>query len=210
MSITFLTAKQTHKFLESDPDGFFANLQPIDLRARGARSVSAYKKQACECVQEFTDEETSQLVANATKADSLLSKWENCLPGIRKIPWVFAKCGSEYEGGLPHTRAGIIFTVNGELTWKQCIHEKIHLFQRVHKDIADEYIRARGYIRIYNNHPRLRRSNPDVDQFTYMKNGQVCDGVYMSEDPPHISFTEDGPLHPLEEMAYEFTTRIVQ
>ena len=174
------------------------------------RSVAAYKKQACECVQDFTNDEASHIAMQATKADSLFGKWENCLPGIRKIPWVFAKCGPEYEGGLPHTRAGIIFTVNGELTFQHCVHEKIHLYQRVHKDIVEEYIRARGYIRIYNNHPRLRRSNPDVDQFTYMKNGQVCDGVYMSEDPPNISFTEDGPLHPLEEMAYEFTTRILQ
>jgi hypothetical protein len=210
MSITFLSAKQTHRFLESDPDGFFVSLQPIDLKARGVRSVAAYKKQACESVQDFTDEEASQLVLHATKADALMSKFENCLPGIRKIPWVFAKCGPEYEGGLPHTRAGIIFTECGELDVKKCVHEKIHLFQRVHKDIVDEYIRARGYIRIYNGHPRLRRSNPDVDQYTYMKNGQVCDGIYMSDDPPHISFTEDGPLHPLEEMAYEFTTRIVQ
>jgi hypothetical protein len=210
MSITFLSAKQTHRFFETDPDGFFANLQPIDIRARGVRSVSAYKKQACECVQDFSHDEASQLVEHAKRADSILVKWENCLPGITKIPWVFAKCGPEYEGGLPHTRAGIIFTVNGEMTVKNCIHEKIHLFQRVRKDIADEYIKARGYIRVYNNHTRLRRSNPDVDQYTYMKNGQVCDGVYMSEDPPHISFTEDGPLHPLEEMAYEFTTRIVQ
>jgi hypothetical protein len=210
MSITFLTAKQTHRFLETDPDRFFSSLQPIDLKARGVRSSAAYKKQACESVQDFTDPEIYQLVQNAKKADSILAKWENCLPGITKIPWVFAKCGSEYEGGLPHTRAGIIFTVNGEMTVKNCIHEKIHLFQRVRKDVVDEYIKARGYIRIYNSHPPLRRSNPDVDQFTYMKNGQVCDGVYMSEDPPHISFTEDGPLHPLEEMAYEFTTRIVQ
>ena len=210
MSITFLSSKQTHRFLETDPDGFFANMQPADLKARGVRSIPAYKKQACESVLDFTEEEVYQLAMNATKADSLFGKWENCLPGIRKIPWVFAKSGQEYEGGLPHTRAGIIFTVNGELTFQHCVHEKIHLYQRVHKDIVEEYIRARGYIRIYNNHPRLRRSNPDVDQFTYMKNGQVCDGVYMSEDPPNISFTEDGPLHPLEEMAYEFTTRILQ
>ena len=146
MSITFLTAKQTHRFLETDPDGFFANMQPADLKARGVRSVAAYKKQACECVQDFTNDEASHIAMQATKADSLFGKWENCLPGIRKIPWVFAKCGPEYEGGLPHTRAGIIFTVNGELTFQHCVHEKIHLYQRVHKDIVEEYIRAIRFV----------------------------------------------------------------
>lgn len=209
MSITFLSAKQTHRFLESDPDGFFSSLQTTDLKARGVRSAAAYKKQACESVQDFSDDEMSQIVISAKRADSLFDKWQHCLPGIKSIPWVFAKCGYEYEAGLPHTRAGIIFT-NGEMCPKMCVHEKIHLYQRVHKDIIEEYIRSRGYIRVYNSHPRLRRSNPDVDKFTYMKNGQVCDGVYRTETPHEISYTDDGPLHPFEEMAYEFTTRIIQ
>jgi hypothetical protein len=42
-----------------------------------------------------------------------------------------------------------------------------------------------------------------------MKNGRLCDGIYDSPNPPHISYTDgDIPHHPLEAMAYELTNRI--
>ena len=209
MNVTFLSAKQTHEFMDADPDNFFGRLRPIDLKARNVRSAAAYKKQSLESVQDFSDDEKFMISENVKQANNLFSKWLAVLPGINNIPWVFAKCDQAYEAGLPHTRCGIIFTLGGELGLRECLHEKIHIFQRLHKDIVDQYISSRGYIRIYGGMPPLRRSNPDIDEFTYMKNGRLCDGIYDSPNPPHISYTgEDIPHHPLEAMAYELTNRI--
>ena len=73
MNVTFLSAKQTHEFLDADPDNFFGRLRPIDLKARNVRSAAAYKKQSLESVQDFSDDEKFMLTENVKQANNLFA-----------------------------------------------------------------------------------------------------------------------------------------
>jgi hypothetical protein len=204
MNITFLSAKQTHDFILLDEDRFISGMTKADLCARGVRSRSAYCTQACQAAEDFTAEEKAILIQNIQAADRYLYNLR-CVPGLTPeiicaIPWVLAKCSTEYEAGLPHTRKNIIFTVNGEMTVRTCVHEKIHVYQRMHPGAAKMYLTARGFVP-GPPHP-LRRANPDQDNNTYMKNGRAYDGIYNSQNPVGISDVR-GVKHPYEMMSYE-------
>lgn len=204
MHVTFLSAKQTHDFILLDEDRFISGMTKADLCARGVRSRAAYHIQACQAAEDFTAEEKQILVQNVHEANRYLYSIRS-VPGLTPeiicaIPWVFAKCSNEYEAGLPHTRKNIIFTMNGELTVRECVHEKIHIYQRMHPGAAQMYLTARGFVK--GPHHPLRRSNPDQDNNTYMKNGRAYDGIYNSQNPVGISDVR-GVKHPYEMMSYE-------
>lgn len=204
MNVTFLSAKQTYDFIVRDEDRFISSLTAHDLCARNTRSRQAYLTRSAQSASDFTDEEKAILIKNVHMADQYLRRLR-CVPGLTPevicpIPWVFAKCSDEYEGGLPHTRGGIIFTMNGELKMKECIHEKIHVYQRFHPGAARMYLKARGFLRTVR-HPR-KRSNPDHDNYTYTRNGKIFDGIYNSDNPMNISAVVNS-RHPYEMMSYE-------
>jgi hypothetical protein len=204
MNVTFLSAKQTHEFIARDEDRFISSMTKADLCARAVRSKQTYLTQACQAADDFTEEEKLILFRNVQIANKFLYNLRS-VPGLNpalicKIPWVFAKCSYEYESGLPHTRQNIIFTMNGQLKVRDCIHEKIHVYQRMYPDAAKMFLIARGFIRV-QPHP-LRRANPDQDNNTYIKDGRVYDGVYTSENPVNISDVQQF-RHPYEVMSYE-------
>jgi hypothetical protein len=204
MNVTFLSAKETHDFIVRDEDRFISSLTAQDLCARNTRSRQAYLTRAAQSVADFTAEEKMILIQNVQLANKYLSRLRS-VPGltpevIYPIPWIFAKCSDEYEGGLPHTRGPIIFTMNGELQMKECIHEKIHIYQRLHPGAARIYLSTRGYLRV-GRHP-MKRANPDQDNHTYTKHGKLFDGIYNSDNPMNISAVAN-TRHPYEMMSYE-------
>jgi hypothetical protein len=100
---------------------------------------------------------------------------------IKKIPWHFAKIDTNYENGLPHTRGTVIFLSDHTLQNKDWVyvsqtllHEKIHIFQRLHKIETEDFIKNIGFRKISNfkekipdNFKNKIRSNPDVDNEYY-------------------------------------------
>jgi hypothetical protein len=209
MVVTFLTAKQTHDFIDHDKDQFISNLSPTDLVARGVRSRYSYRIQCAQSADDFTCDEKSALARNAQRADELFKKLF-CVPGLNphvicQMPWNFAKCSVDYEGGLPHTRSDIIFTKSGELTVDQCAHEKIHVYQRLYPEAARVYLTTRGFAKIAPD--PMRRANPDQDNNSYSRRGKVYDGIYTSRNPSSISSVR-AAQHPYELMAYEAVRKL--
>ena len=208
MAVTFLTAKQTHDFINQDQDHFIENLSPLDLIARGVRSRYSYRIQCAQSAEDFTNEEKIRLVENARRADYHIQKLVS-IPGlnpnmIREIPWIFSKCSSEYENGLPHTRSNIIFTT-GELHVDQCAHEKIHIYQRMYPEAVRIFLTTRGFAKIAP--VPMRRSNPDQDNNSYIRDGKIYDGIYSSNTPSSISSVTK-TQHPYELMAYEAVRKL--
>jgi hypothetical protein len=217
-NVTFLSLKQTHEFLHSDPDNYSMSLSPLDLYARKASIEFDYRRRSSAAAKDFTDDQKQRYSAAAARADKFFATLQidrlDCYKFVH-IPWVFALTrDKEYEDGLPHTRANIIFVSDSvdespERLTRTLIHEKVHIYQRMYTEAIAQYLHYNNYI-IWKQRmgvPRIR-ANPDLDPYIYMdpktKAPMLC--LYASDKPESITDVEHKFVdyeHPFEEMAYK-------
>jgi len=225
--VTFLTAKQTAKFLLADPDNYVHNFSVWDLVARRVSTEVDYRRQSAMASVDFTENQKTRLIKAAMKADEFFASYKSDYAqtndyvnisgkDILAIPWVFALTdGNEYENGMPHTRANVIFLSNdvdetlANLT-KTLVHEKIHLYQRLFPNQCVAYLNKKGFIqwKLRQGVPRIR-SNPDLDPWIYIDThtDKPLMALYASDEPTNISdvvnpFHNIHYEHPYELMAY--------
>ena len=201
-------------FIKNDSDNFVKNLSIYDLRARKCNSSQDYINKI---IPDFIIEtDTIKICVDKIRrcVDKANIKLNNYSKTFDKIRWkiVFFK-GVNYEDGMPHTRADLIFmpvehiiNSSDERLVKTLVHEKIHLLQRLFPD--DELVVSfmSNFRMIDNkNSVKLFRNNPDLNEYIYEnKQGQVMYYRYKSEYPNDINDIMDVEHyeHPFEEMAY--------
>jgi hypothetical protein len=220
--VTFLTAEQTKKFLRDDPDEYVHTFNQWDLIARKVETFQDYINKITHATMNFSDDEKKRLTAAAKDADKFFSELKidgiDC-EEIQLIPWVIALThDKEYEEGLPHTRANIVFLSssinhNHKNLVKTLIHEKVHIYQRNFAQHMIAFIQQHGYTywKQRSGVPRIR-SNPDLDEWIYF-NPQTQKPMafyYVSDNPQNINDVDahaEVYEHPYEEIAYKIAEK---
>lgn len=219
---TFMSASDTANFLQSDPDYFVHNLSPTDLYARQAISHEEYLNRIVGASLDFTPAQKERFNKACVAADEFFQaqkKQDMFKPeDMVEIPWVFALTkGQEYEDGLPHTRANIIFVSSDieehlDALTRTLIHEKMHIYQRMYPERMTQWLEKHGYGRWKQRlgEPRIR-ANPDLDPWIYIDptSRQPMAAFYVSDKPESIRdvyLSDLGFEHPYERMAYLVAT----
>ena len=197
-NVRFYTRQETEEFLIADEDGYVDSLTPMDLNKRNVQSKDDYIENIKESAKDFTDFEKKIIEESVIEAQEYLEELESVFIEtelISSLNWNFSITeNGQYEMGLPHTRSDVIFltseVIRNEKFVNTLIHEKIHVYQRVHKNLFQEALRKNGYEVIGRRDERKDlRSNPDLDEFMYMKHDKIYVGKGRDE-------------HPNEEIAY--------
>jgi hypothetical protein len=221
--VTFLTAEETKKFLQDDPDEYVHTLNQWDLIARHVETFQDYINKISKAARSFSDDQKQRIQKAANDADKFFSNLSidgiDCQE-IQLIPWVIAlTTEKEYEEGLPHTRADKIFISTSlnqthESLVRILIHEKVHVYQRIFAQHMIAFIQQNGYTywKQRSGVPRLR-SNPDLDEWIYF-NPQTKKPMafyYVSDNPQNINdvdaATQGEYEHPYEEIAYKIAAK---
>jgi len=220
--VTFLTERETEKFLRDDPDEYIHTLNQWDLIARKVETFQDYISKISKAPLSFSDDQKTHIKKAAKDADTFFS--ELSIDGIdceeiQLIPWIVALTHEkEYEEGLPHTRANIIF-LSSSLNYthkslvKTLIHEKVHIYQRLFAQHMMAFMQHNGYsyFKKRSGVPRLR-SNPDLDEWIYFnpQNKKPMAFYYVSDNPQNINDLQEHSgeyEHPYEEIAYKIAEK---
>lgn len=203
-------------FIENDMDGYVQSLSIYDLRARNATTISDYLQKSTQDVLPFQSFQQTQLNKAVKYANDFFRTYRNYYidsVNIQQIPWFFILTNGYYENGLPHTRAQYIFLTPDVLATNlkdliiTLIHEKIHVYQRLHSQLIKEKLLSMHY-KIHGfrkNHENKRlRANPDLDQYIYISpQNETMVSIYNSDHPKTISDSTGSKYeHPFEEIAY--------
>jgi len=215
-----------------DSDDYVKNLSSSDLRARHVSSHQEYQDVVKNSIMKFTKEEKQRLVRLANEIDSTLGDLsdDSSFDYIKasKIHWYFVKVNTTYENGYPHTRLSknkvvIVLSTNNmnssDYTLrKTMLHEKVHVYQKLYPDDTYQYIRRLGFKR--SNYLRkctkkvYIRSNPDLDNYIYVKKNKKYFTIYKTKIPKNINDIKTIPInnvqfeHPFELMAYSIENKI--
>lgn len=220
-TIHFMTATETAQFLEQDRDAYVHNLSPTDLYARDVTSPTEYISNIKKVATSFDSMQQKRYKKACKAADdyimSLKGKVDLPVDDIVAIPWILAyTVRAEYEDGLPHTRANIIFVSSDvdethEPLVRTLVHEKIHIYQRMYPERMTQWLEAHGYDRWKQRmgEPRIR-ANPDLDPWIYIdpSTDKPMAAYYNSDKPMGIMdvyLTDMTFEHPYERMAYELS-----
>jgi len=224
-TVKFLQKEETADFLEGDLDFYSRSLSQWDLIARHVSSEEEYRIKSINSAITFTESDKRTLQAVAVEADNFFKNINfdglDCAK-MAIIPWIFAlTSGKDYEDGLPHTRADIIFlskdTVNfdnkKELL-KTLVHEKIHIYQRKYPEEMVNYLESNGYTQWKQRFgvPRIR-ANPDLDPWIYYDpiTSKPMLAYYTSDRPYNITdigLTDASFEHPFELIAYRVASKL--
>jgi len=216
-NVQFLTANETRQYLVDDPDEYVHTLNQWDLIARKVPIFQDYLTRIAKAAISFDDDQKTRISKAARDADEFFSKTRiakiDC-EQIASIPWVIALTrGKEYEEGMPHTRTSVIFLSTEvdqthDTLVRTLIHEKIHLYQRLHPQDMMSFLAFNGYPRWKQRFgvPRIR-SNPDLDPWIYFNPvSKKPMAAYYSSDTPEnindISLEDHIMEHPYEQIAY--------
>ena len=203
--IIFLKSSDVTKLLMEDSDGYVSSLSPMDLNKRGVQSVEEYKNIISESTLDFNVDEkkilTKCIIESQTYIEKINNKFINT-SNLSSLDWKLALTGGDvYELGLAHTRNDVIFLTPTIIKSKRLvntlIHEKIHVYQKQHKESFQKALLDNGY-KIVDERRRRKdlRSNPDLDEYIYSFNNRVYDdGTGMYE-------------HPNEKIAYQLEKNI--
>jgi len=202
------------RFLQFDLDGYAQQLSTEDLIARKASTVQEYLKKSAADVLLITEGQKLVLINAVDAASKFFETYRNYYIDpvlFKNLPWKFIMTAGYYENGLPHTRADYIFITPDVFRQsvddivRLLIHEKVHIYQRVYKELILEKLKARNYqvYRLRKGYP-LIRANPDLDENIYLDpTNNVMVQTYASMTPKNISDVKGSYMeHPYEEMAY--------
>lgn len=183
ISVTFMSPEDTNAFIKNDADGYASGLTDLDLIARQSANAKNYKDHAAQAAAKLNLAQQDVVIQAALRADAFyMSCVQKPINGriVAAIPWVFAfTSGTSYEGGLPHTRANIIFLSTDILSTSKedlagtLVHEKIHIYQRQNPEAMSDWMGNQFYEPFSKVKERPSssevRSNPDMNEWFYAK-----------------------------------------
>jgi hypothetical protein len=227
--VRFLDAGETFAYIAADGDGYARGLSIQDLRARGCTGADEYLALAAPAARDFDERTRARLEAACGRVDRAVAG--AALRGqvaalavapdrLAALPWVLACTrGRAYENGYPHTRGNVIFLSDaatlagnddGELA-RTLLHEKVHVYQRLHRVAFAKGLHALGYRALPGVSRRAifrARANPDLDDAVYVApDDSIMLALYRSDSPASISdvmltAAGEGAEHPNEAVAY--------
>lgn len=228
------------EFNRSLNSAYFSNLGLGDMQARAAQNSREYRDTYVKSLMLFTENEPciQNLFKLARKADDYCRGHSvPALAALPGIPWRFAILRDDVEGGMPHTHSDVVCLPQSFLghpskthAIRTLIHEKIHVLQRLRKDLTDAFVAAAGYKRVLQRSsldPAMLshvRSNPDVDGYIYRRQG-ACPTIFqlsgrslsdilsvcleMEDGTDSSTDSTDSYEHPFEMMAYSLSELVI-
>jgi len=225
LNVRFFDKKETMSFFENDTDRYVDSMSSADLYARKVRTKQEYISMIKNCCTNFSERQKRRLILCCEQADRFFEQYKynglDCVI-ISKMKWNFALTQNykeyEYENGFPHTRSDVIFlsykTINDNMVHDDdeqlvntLIHEKVHVYQRSHKNEMKHMLEKQGFIEC-NINVENKRSNPDINDKIYKDpaSKECMVFTYTSNKPKNINDvnqTNFSQEHPYEKMAYE-------
>lgn len=193
-------------------DPFFDRMSQYDLIAYSVKSKEEFKNKYIKNISKFENEDLEKLnnnnnianimidkyiKSNNNSMSMLLSNLKNIKIEILKQPFI----------KYPHTLRQTIFTPF-VIDPKTIIHEKIHILQRLYPIEFDNMYKMDNIIKT-NYIYKLKRNNPDNNEFIYSINNNIIVCLYNSENPKNIDdvhyMIDD---HPNEMYAYKYADLI--
>jgi len=223
--IVFIGKDETIRHLKWADDGYFQTFSKVDYTVRNIQTIDDYYKIIEQSVDQFSEEQKRTLTECILTADKFFeSKRTTWFDGKKcnAIPWKIgcikkSNQANTYEEGLPHTRTDVILlpkTLNqnpGSLT-RLLIHEKVHIYQKRYRKDVQQYLTESGFTKHERNSTQdTRRSNPDIDNWTYKdKDGEIyksqyLDGAKSIHDVTYLRGKDQTAEHPFEKMAVEMS-----
>jgi len=219
IKLRYLTKKQTGQFLIRDVDQYAASLTSSDLCARKVGSTSEYIRQSYVSARSFNMSQRNLIKRAIDEAHKFFCSslgFGIDSEKMRVLPWTVALTDGNYEDGLPHTRADIIFLTPKILrsTFESLvgilIHEQVHIYQRTYSDDIHSYLSAQGYkVAFPRSQVARARANPDTDGMIYLDvNQEIHASIYTSDCPKRIQDivtvpeNNEAQEHPYETIAY--------
>eukprot|EP00877_Chromochloris_zofingiensis_P002862 jgi/Chrzof1/12577/UNPLg00530.t1 len=180
----FITKQQAVVELHSSLN-YFGGMTKADKQAKPG--ADAWVRVA-QLAQPITNrQQQAKLRQSARTADGLLRQLG--LAKVAGIPWRLIQADMAVEGGYPRTHGSCIFLPVKWVNWPDrdlvaiLIHEKVHVFQRLHPAETNQLILHFWGYQAYDlranflQHPELKllaRSNPDLNGLVYGRNGTVA------------------------------------
>jgi hypothetical protein len=190
-----------------DTSNYFGRMNHADLSARSIGTPSAYAKLYKDGILEFSAREKDLLIKLTDQVD----KHTDNTKRLSKIPWKFAKIHHDIENGWPHTLGDVIvlsgrfFQLPEHEQHVTLLHEKMHVFQRIHPFethvLITEYWKY-SVMDVFDK-IQLARNNPDINNFVYGKDGTKYFQQYKVDSPSDINeshvvkMTTDGKTEPI-------------
>ena len=196
------------RMLADDADGYVASFSEADLHARGARGKDEYRAMSARAVRKPTREEAARL------ADTIGRSRD---PNEGHAVTFAIVTDDRYEGGMPHTRANVVFLPRASLDPANAAalpgllaHELTHIRQRRDPASARAWAHGHGYTECPASLAGANgvRANPDLDGKAWCTNAmQRVAFVYNSATPDGLRDGRITPAgatheHPYEAEAY--------
>jgi len=222
LRITFLNQEETQNLILGENDFFFFRFNDRDLKARGCDTISDYIEKCKNAASDFSTLQRALLrnmllrqekkIAEKLNASNPRSRcdWID-LSLFMALPWKLACVkGKEYENGLPHTRNDVIILPEDHLLvqdddpdlFDTLLHEQLHVYQKTYPAyFKNAYLDRHGWTpfeKVYND--KNIRTNPDMDEWIYQKNGNVYRSTYNSSTPTGLM---DVSFQPKNDYRYE-------
>ncbi len=214
----YLSKTELEKTLINNKDKYYDTFNDNDLRVRNIENVKDYYEIIKSCCISINNNYINILDKITRIADDKIKKVKiNGFDGIKasKIQWTIGLfTGKNYEYGLPHTRNLIIVIPesiinNEQVLLRVLIHEKIHVYQKLYQEDANNWIKNNGFkkYKLRSKSDNIR-ANPDIDKYIYKNNKNLIFMSKYNDLPLTINDVTYQPIndykyeHPLEIMAY--------
>lgn len=225
ISIEFLHPQELNAWLLKDPDNYYSTFFEKDLQVRNSENTETYKKNLEKCVSYPTLLQKCKLYWAVFECNRFFKQQKEqygevimgcVMDDLMQLPWTFGIIENEdYEGGLPHTRkhviilqSNIINVYNHKQLTELCIHEKIHVYQKMYPDETQQYI-DNHYEKVKKREEQDNiRANPDIDEWIYMDKttGEILKCNYREDAKKIVDVVDSNQMreHPMEKMAVAF------
>ena len=199
--INFLSADETRDLISSNADGYFERFTQNDLRARTKQSASSIGRYVVTLEQyiqgfncgEFTESNKDLIDDCVAEIETIVVKdpyvdWVDS-DKFHAIPWKIGLIEDDsYEYGLPHTRVDTILIPKKDVVKNNkkdfintLIHEKLHVYQKLYPADFQKYLDHHGFVKYARYGNGNVASNPDTDEYIYMKKSGLEKVVYCGK-----------------------------
>lgn len=190
-------------------EAYFENMNSSDLKARGVSTPEEAFLRFARTARPPLASELAVIRASTYSADQVVAPYR----ALAVIPWDIIVVDDNIESGFPHTHHESIVLPKAHITSKDLthtlIHEKVHVFQRLHPCKCNMLYLCYWGFTIANRRQVQDglRSNPDTNLLIYKdERGVPIQLYYKNNEKPFIGATTgDSRDHPHEMMAYIVT-----